>query len=88
MISREVLVRMGPPKATPSKQKNTLFSYFSKSPAPSNVGATNDTSNDILSPKKSPNRCSSKSNVSEKGNAKGILLFIMDHSMIDPVAEH
>jgi len=47
---------MGPPKTTPSKQKNTLFSYFAKSPASSQVQQHTDKQADVLSPKKSPNR--------------------------------
>jgi len=48
---------MGPPKQTPSKQKNTLFSYFSKSPHPPQKPVeVNKDDVAILSPKKSPNR--------------------------------
>ncbi|XP_052086117.1 DNA mismatch repair protein Msh6-like [Mytilus californianus] len=43
------------PKPTPSKQGNTLFSYFSKSPSINkSSGSVSDTS-EILSPKRSPN---------------------------------
>lgn len=47
---------MGPPKATPSKQKNTLFTYFAKSPAPSLNKNEKVKPTDVLSPKKSPNK--------------------------------
>jgi len=47
---------MGPPKSTPSKQANTLFSYFAKSPIPTqNIDATQKTPKEVLSLKKSPN---------------------------------
>ncbi|KAH3713479.1 hypothetical protein DPMN_073272 [Dreissena polymorpha] len=48
------------PKPTPSKQGNTLFSYFSKSPCPPAKEKIENTANDVLSPKKSPNRPAKK----------------------------
>ncbi|WAR00452.1 MSH6-like protein [Mya arenaria] len=48
---------MGPPKSTPAKQKNTLFTYFSKSPCtPQSDDTSKNIENTVLSPKKSPNR--------------------------------
>lgn len=44
------------PKQTPSKQGNTLFSYFSKSPAASKSSQPNVNGSDVLSQKKSPNK--------------------------------
>lgn len=44
------------PKQTPSKQGNTLFSYFSKSPAANKSSQPNVNGSDVLSQKKSPNK--------------------------------
>ena len=49
------------PKPTPSKQGNTLFSYFNKSPAPSrSQQSQKPNSQDVLSPRKSPNESKGK----------------------------
>ncbi|XP_048728354.2 DNA mismatch repair protein Msh6-like isoform X2 [Ostrea edulis] len=44
------------PKQTPSKQGNTLFAYFSKSPVPTKSSQSNVNGSDVLSQKKSPNK--------------------------------
>ncbi|KAL3892164.1 hypothetical protein ACJMK2_004398 [Sinanodonta woodiana] len=49
------------PKSTPGKQKNTLFSYFNKSPAAQNSIKSETNGNDVLSPKRSPNNKKSPS---------------------------
>ncbi|XP_061180194.1 DNA mismatch repair protein Msh6-like isoform X2 [Saccostrea echinata] len=44
------------PKPTPSKKGNTLFSYFTKSPAATKNSQPNLNGSDVLSQKKSPNK--------------------------------
>lgn len=75
MISREKVTEiyaifiMGP-KPTPSKQ-NTLFSYFSKSPAVKNTAASQSEAQDVLSPKRSPNQLKKSSPQSKTENVCG-----------------
>ena len=57
------------PKPTPSKQQNTLFSYFSKSPVVKNDDSCKSGLQDVLSPKRSPNQ---KSPPSKKGKDSGL----------------
>ena len=47
---------MGPPKITPSKKGNTLFSYFSKSPSVNKNNSSINSTDEVLSPKRSPNQ--------------------------------
>ena len=47
---------MGPPKATPAKNGNTLFSYFSKSPSVNKNNSSINGTDEVLSPKRSPNQ--------------------------------
>ena len=61
-------IDMGP-KPTPSKQQNTLFSYFSKSPVIKTDDSCKSGLQDVLSPKRSPNQ---KSPPSKKGKDSGL----------------
>jgi len=49
------------PKPTPVKTSNTLFSYFTKSPAANKSATPKNNTPDVLSPKKSPNQDQNKS---------------------------
>ncbi|XP_045216870.2 DNA mismatch repair protein Msh6-like isoform X2 [Mercenaria mercenaria] len=61
------------PKATPAKQKNTLFSYFAKGSTPKECDRS---SGDVLAPKKSPNKTKLVSDsVSQKAYEVGDLLW-------------
>jgi hypothetical protein len=55
---------MGPPKITPSKKGNTLFSYFSKSPSVNKNNSSINSTDEVLSP--------GNSNLSMPLNDRGI----------------